>query len=75
MPKNVRNIFGHDFEDQNRAYTESFYLFNLTAFGVSSELTANVLLPRYELAPALPQSPKTPPATSHQPPYRVVPID
>ena len=46
MPKNVGNIFGHDFEGQNRAYTGSFYLFDLTVFGVNSELKAKKLFPQ-----------------------------
>ena len=37
MPKDVRNIFGHDFEGQNRAYTGLFHLFDLIAFGASGE--------------------------------------
>ncbi|WP_175427321.1 hypothetical protein [Shewanella colwelliana] len=50
MPKNVGNIFGHDFEGQNRAYTGLLTLFDLTSFGTNNALKANLVLPQSVLA-------------------------
>ncbi|KIO38090.1 hypothetical protein DB48_00640 [Shewanella sp. cp20] len=43
MPKNVGNIFGHAAESQKRAYTRIQGLFDLAAFGASSESKGRVI--------------------------------
>ncbi len=50
MPKNVGNIFSHDFEGQKHVYTGLLTLFDLTSFGANNALKANALLPQSGLA-------------------------